>query len=135
MEDIIGTILAARTLTQAEKEQMLEKFKDQSVTNEQLMTMLQQLADAEIALINEENHNLEKMRAENDSERSAEETRIQSDVDAETDAANEEASHVITDYARDLDILDSDLSKVCETIKRSETEADEMNAIKKQFGL
>ncbi len=134
-EQIIACILAARTLSNEQKEQMMEMFKDPTCTDQQLFDSLQALADAEIKLRQEENAELGKMADENATELAVEEARIQPEIDAVGAEANAEAEQVIHSYKQELDTLDADLSKVCETIKRGEHEADAMAAIRAQLGI
>lgn len=114
---------------------MLDKFQDPAITNEILTEMLQKLADAEIALREEENRNLEQIAVENAAELEREEAAVQPEVDAINDAANEEAGVAAQEFLRETDALDADLAKVTETIKRGEHESDEMDAIRAQLGI
>lgn len=134
-EHIIGSILAARTLTDEEKTAMLEKFKDPATTNEMLTEMLQKLADSEIALREEENRNLEQIGAENAKELEQEQALIQPEVDAVNAQANAEAAQLVHEFVQQADALDASASKVVETIKRGEHEADQMDAIRSQLGI
>lgn len=135
IEHIIGSILAARTLTDEEKRAMLDRFQDPAISNEEISETLRVLADAEIALREEENRNLEQIGVENAAELEREEVAIQPEVDAINAAADEEAAVVAQEYVQAADLLDADLSKVVETIKRDEHESDEMDAIRAQLGI
>lgn len=134
-EHIIGSILAARTLTDEEKRAMLDMFQNPAITNEMITESLQKLADAEIALREEENRNLEQISVENAAELEREEAAIQPEVDAINDASNEEAAVVVKAFLQETDTLDANLAKVTETIKRTEHETDEMDAIRAQLGI
>lgn len=135
IDHIIAAILSARTLSNSEKEAMLEKFKDPAITNEAITEMLQKLADSEIALRQEENTNLERIAVENEQERAEEAARIQPEVDAVYAEANTESTQVMQAHLAQMDTLDGDLAKVCETIKRGEHEVDQMAAIRAQLGI
>ena len=134
-EHIIGSILAARTLTDEEKRAMLDRFQDPAVTNEMISEALSALADAEIALREEENRALEQIAAENSAELEREEAAIQPEVDAIHQAADSEAAVIAQEYLRETDNLDAELSKVVETIKREEHESDEADAIRASLGI
>lgn len=135
MEHIIGSILAARTLTDDEKRAMLDKFQDPAVTNEEISATLSQLAEKEIALREEENRNLASIAAENAAELEREEAAIQPEVNAINEAAESEATAVAQEYVQATDALDAELSKIVESVKRDEHESDEMDAIRAGLGI
>lgn len=134
-ENIIAIILAARTISEEQKTAMLDKFGDDSITDEELKAMLDTLCDAEIALRNEENAKLLAMREENNIELAAEEARIAPEKVKIEQAAATEDQTVLADYKRDMGTLDHQLSTAIETFKRNEHEAGEMHKIRTSLGI
>jgi hypothetical protein len=134
-EDILTVILTARTLTEAQKTAMLDKFSDQSVSDDEIKKMLDGLCDAEISLRERENIELQKARAENNARLAAEEARIapeKAKIEAESRA---EKQAVMSEYVQEVHKLEGDLDKVEEQIVKNSKEADEMGKIRKSLGI
>lgn len=134
-EQIITTILAARSIGEEEKTVMLDKFSDESVSDEELKAMLDKLCDAEIALREAENAELEQLRVENNNDIAAEEVRIAPEkarIEAEALAAEQA---VADEYVQNVKKLDGDLDVAVEQIKRNEHETAEMEKIRSSLGI
>lgn len=134
-EQIMTTILAARSISEEEKRAMLDKFGDESVSDEELKAMLDKLCDAEIALREAENAELEQLRAENNADMAAEQARIAPEkarIEAEARAAEQQ---VADDYVREVHQLDGKLDKVEEMIRKNTHEAEEMRRIRGNLGI
>ena len=134
-ENIITTILIARSITEEEKKVMLDKFSDESVSDEDLKAMLDKLCDAEIALREAENAELEQLRTENNAELGAEEARI-APVKARVEAeALAQEQKVADEYVKQVELLDEDFSVALDKIKRNEREAEEIRKIRGSLGI
>lgn len=134
-EQIITTILAARSISEEEKTVMLDKFSDEGVSDEELKTMLDKLCDAEIALREAENAELEQLRVENNNEIDSEEVRI-APVKARVEAEALAAEQVVTDeYNQSVKRLEEDFEVTVEQIKRNEKETTEMEKIRSSLGI
>jgi|GEM_PF-2418397 len=134
-EQIITTILAARSISEEEKTAMLDKFSDESVSDEELKAMLDKLCDAEIALREAENAELEQLRAENNNDMSSEEVRIapeKAKIEAEARAAEQA---VADEYDQSVKRLEEDFDVAVEQIKRNEKETAEMEKIRASLGI
>ncbi len=134
-EQIITTILAARSISEEEKTVMLDKFSDESVSDEELKAMLDKLCDAEIALREAENAELEQLRVENNNDISSEEVRI-APVKARVEAEALAAEQAVADeYAQTVKRLEEDFDVTVEQIKRNEKETAEMEKIRSSLGI
>lgn len=134
-EQIITTILAARSISEEEKTVMLDKFSDESVSDEELKAMLDKLCDAEIALREAENAELEQLRVENNNEMDSEEVRI-APVKARVEAEALAAEQVVADeYDQSVKRLEEDFEVTVEQIKRNEKETAEMEKIRSSLGI
>lgn len=129
------TILAARSISEEEKRAMMDKFGDPSVSDEELKAMLDKLCDAEIALREAENAELEQLRAENNADMAAEEARIAPEkvrIEAEALAAEQQ---VADEYVKEVGRLDGKLDKVEEMIQKNTHEAQELGKIRGSLGI
>lgn len=134
-EQIITTILAARSIGEEEKTVMLDKFSDESVSDEELKAMLDKLCDAEIALREAENAELEQLRVENNNDIDSEEVRI-APVKARVEAEAQAAEQVVADeYDQSVKRLEEDFEVTVEQIKRNEKETAEMEKIRSSLGI
>ncbi len=134
-EQIITTILAARSISEEEKTVMLDKFSDESVSDEELKAMLDKLCDAEIALREAENAELEQLRVENNNNKDSEEVRI-APVKARVEAEAQAAEQAVADeYDQSVKRLEEDFEVTVEQIKRNEKETAEMEKIRSSLGI
>lgn len=114
---------------------MLDKFSDESVSDEELKAMLDKLCDAEIALREAENAELEQLRVENNADMESEEVRI-APKKAQIEADALAAEKVVADeYVQEVAKLDKELDVTIERIKRNEHEAGEMEKIRGSLGI
>lgn len=134
-EQIMTTILAARSISEEEKRAMLDKFGDEGVSDEELKAMLDKLCDAEIALREAENAELEQLRVENNADMAAEEARIAPEkarIEANARVAEQQ---VADEYVKEMHQLDGKLDKVEEMIQKNTHEAEEMKKIRGSLGI
>ena len=134
-EDIITVILAARSIEDAEREAMLDKFGDENVSDEELKVMLDKLCEAEIALRERENAELEQMRKKNNAEWAAEEARIAPERAKIDEGARLQERVIMKEYMQEVGTLEGELDKVEETIKKNSHESDAMAKIRKGLGI
>lgn len=134
-EDIITVILTARTLDEAQKAAMLDKFGDESISDDDLKTMLDALCDAEISLREQENVALERMRRDNNAQLAEEEAKIAPEKARLEAEAQAEEQKVVKEYVQEVHALEGGLDKVEEAIVKNSKEADEMGKIRKSLGI
>lgn len=114
---------------------MLDKFSDESVSDEELKAMLDKLCDAEIALREAENAELEQLRVENNNNKDSEEVRI-APVKARVEAEAQAAEQAVADeYDQSVKRLEEDFEVTVEQIKRNEKETAEMEKIRSSLGI
>lgn len=129
------TVLAARSITEEEKHALMEKFGDESVSDEELKAMLDTLCDREIALRDAENAELVALRGENNADSTAEEARIAPEVARIEAKALADEQKVADEYVKDVGRLDGNFDKIEEAIKKNTDEADEMKKIRGSLGI
>lgn len=118
-DDFLALILLCRSISPEQKQSLLAKFSDPTVSDTDLATELRQLCDREAAFRQQENTALTNILVENDGIQTAEEARLAPVLQQMDQITAREERKIAEDFQKQAGGLERQLDGVLETAQQS----------------